>query len=347
MSIKITRDGEKLIVDFKYSPERVEKIKRVRGRRWNPEDNVWTVPYAIKNINMIRRVFADEKIILRINNFLENEVIVKEFIGYLKLKGYSEDTIDVYLSHINQFITFVDKDLNNLNKDDIKEYLLYLMNERNLSHSFINQAISAIKLLAQRIIKKDNIIDEVPRPKKEKTLPKVLSEKEVIRVLEALNNQKHKAILYLVYSAGLRVGEVVKLKCSDIDSDRMLIRVKEGKGRKDRYTTLSHIALREIEEYFMTYRPREWLFPGANPDAHLSKRTVQRIFKKACTKAKVKKDVSVHDLRHSFATHLLERGTDLRYIQELLGHQSSKTTEIYTHVSKKSISKIESPLDKI
>ncbi|WP_052326470.1 tyrosine-type recombinase/integrase [Halobacteroides halobius] len=145
----------------------------------------------------------------------------------------------------------------------------------------------------------------------------------------------------------MRVGEVVRLKIEDIDSDRMLIRIRQGKGRKDRDTILSKGGLKQLRKYYKLYKPTGWLFPGGKPNSHLTRRSVQRIFKKACCKAKITKDVSVHSLRHSFATHLLERGTDLRYIQELLGHKSSRTTEIYTHVSKRSIGKIESPLDKL
>ena len=160
-----------------------------------------------------------------------------------------------------------------------------------------------------------------------------------MKILQSLSNIKHKAILTLVYSAGLRVGEVVKLKPEDIDSDRRLI------GRKDRYTLLSDIALRILREYYKEYKPSKWLFEGARKGRHISTRTVQAIFRQACEKAGIKKEVSLHSLRHSFATHLLENGVDLRYIQEILGHKSSKTTEIYTHVSKASIASIKSPLD--
>ncbi len=173
----------------------------------------------------------------------------------------------------------------------------------------------------------------------------VLSQEEVAKILSSVDNVKHRAILMLVYSAGLRVGEVVKLKIEDIDSQRMLIHIKGAKGRKDRYTMLSETALKVLREYWEEYRPQKWLFEGAKEGRYLSTRTVQAIFEQAKEKAGIKKDVSVHSLRHSFATYLLEGGTDLLYIQELLGHASSKTTEIYTHVSSKTLSKIKSPLD--
>jgi integrase len=170
---------------------------------------------------------------------------------------------------------------------------------------------------------------------------------ELLKILNSVDNLKHKAILMLVYSAGLRVGEVVKLKPEDIDSKRMLIHIKGAKGRKDRYTLLSEKTLEVLREYWRQYKPDKWLFEGARAGRYLSTRTVEKILEHACEKADIKKDVSVHTLRHSFATHLLEGGTDLRYIQELLGHTSSKTTEIYTHVSTKSLGKIKSPLDSL
>jgi site-specific recombinase XerD len=192
---------------------------------------------------------------------------------------------------------------------------------------------------------KKKFVYEVRRPRKDKKLPIVLSKEEVAKILSSVDNIKHRAMLMLAYSAGLRVGEIVRLKIEDIDSERMLIHIKGSKGRKDRYTLLSEMALQTLRGYWRQYKPDKWLFEGARAGRYISTRTVDKILEHACERADIKKDVSVHTLRHSFATHLLEGGTDLRYIQELLGHQSSKTTEIYTHVSTKSIGKIKSPLD--
>lgn len=192
---------------------------------------------------------------------------------------------------------------------------------------------------------KKKFVYEVKRPRKDKKLPVVLSKEDIAKILSSVDNIKHKAILMLVYSAGLRVGEVVKLKPDDIDSKRMLIHIKGAKGRKDRYTLLSETALEMLRKYWRDYKPDKWLFEGSRDGRYLSTRTVQAIFEHARERAGAKKDVTVHSLRHSFATHLLEGVTDLRYIQELLGHASSKTTEIYTHVSSKSLGKIKNPLD--
>jgi len=180
---------------------------------------------------------------------------------------------------------------------------------------------------------------------KEKKLPVILDKDEALRIFQVLDNLKHRTMLMLVYSAGLRVGEVVKLKIEDLDSKRKLIHLHCAKGKKDRYTLLSDVALDSLRTYYKEYKPKDYLFEGAEGRKHLSERSIQQVFERAVKKAGIRKHVTVHSLRHAFATHLLESGVDLRYIQELLGHASSKTTEIYTHVSKKSLGKIVSPLD--
>ena len=265
----------------------------------------------------------------------------------IKLKGYSFKTKKSYMSHIRRFSSFINKNLDDIVNDDVRQYSLFLLENRNVSHSYVNQAISSIRFLCNEVLRQNKIIELMSRPKKENKLPNVLSFEDVSKILVSLRNEKHKTILFLIYSAGLRVGEVIKLQSQDIDSKRMLIHVAQGKGKKDRYTLLSEIALEQLRKYYKLYRPEKWLFPGQDAKEYITERTVQRIFENACTAAKITKKATVHTLRHSFATHLLEGGIDLRYIQELLGHSSSKTTEIYTHVSQKSISNIKSPLDKL
>jgi site-specific recombinase XerD len=219
-----------------------------------------------------------------------------------------------------------------------------LAEKKNSSASTLNTAINALKFYYGEVLKK-RFTYEIKRPSKDKRLPVVLSQEDVSRILSCITNIKHKLILMFVYSAGLRVSEVVKLRFEDIDAERRLIRIRGGKGRKDRYTILSEIALKTFKEYVKKYKPEKWLFPGQKRGKHITARTVQKILKNACKKTGITKDVTVHSLRHSFATHLLESGVDLRYIQELLGHKSSKTTEIYTHVAMKDLRKIKSPLD--
>ena len=217
--------------------------------------------------------------------------------------------------------------------------------------------MNVLRFLYVELYKLPFVIGSIPRPKRARKLPDILSPEEVMSIFDYVDNLKHQSILMLIYSAGLRIGEAVRIKATDIDSKRKLIHIRNAKGKKDRYTLLSEFVLEKLRLYYKEYKPKEFLFEacppnrffgrrGGNGRVHLAERSVQNVFQRAVEKAGIKKKVTVHTLRHSFATHLLEGGTDLRYIQELLGHSSSKTTEIYTHVSKKSIEKIISPLDK-
>lgn len=332
MNIFCIEEGSRLKLMFDYDEKIVQIIKDIKGRQYNPSDKTWTIPN-----NSINRDF--------INN--EFEVCVDPFDQLLTLKGYSNSTKKAYKSHINRFKEHLNKDTNEVTEDDIKNYMYYLMNIKDNSNSYTTQAYSAIKLYCSYIHNQNIEFKNFPRPKTVKPLPKVLSEEDVTKILNSVTNQKHRTILYVVYSSGLRVSEVVNLKISDIDSNRMTIFVKDSKGNKDRYTILAQETLNELRNYYKLYRPKDWLFPGADESEHLSVRSVQKVFKKACMKAKINKDVGIHSLRHSFATHLLEYGTDIRYIQELLGHSSTKTTQIYTHVTNKDLRKIVSPIDRM
>ncbi len=254
-------------------------------------------------------------------------------------RKYSYKTVKVYLYCNRDFLNFIGKKPSEITDNDMKAYLVYLSEGKQSSTSTLNQAINALKFYYGTMLNK-KFVYEVKRPRKDKKLPVVLSKEEVAKILSSIENIKHKAILMLIYSAGLRVGEVVKLKPEDIDSERMLIHIKGAKGRKDRCTMLSERAIEVLREYWKEYRPQKWLFSGQNKERHITTRTVEKIFSNACNDAGILKEVTVHSLRHSFATHLLESGVDLRYIQEVLGHKSSKTTEIYTHVSTKDIGKI-------
>ena len=266
----------------------------------------------------------------------------------MRLRNYSHKTIKSYTSCIRSLVQhFRPKHPRELTNEDLRNYLIQLIDKEQYASSTINQVINALRFLYVDLYKRQMQLGDLPRPRKERKLPEVLSEEEVLRILNAVDNLKHKTILMLVYSAGLRVGEVVRIRLSDVDEDRKLIHLHKAKGNKDRYTVLSTAFMGTLADYLRDYRPREFLFEGQNGRRHYSERSVQAVFERAANDAEITKNVSVHTLRHSFATHLLEAGTDLRYIQELLGHSSSKTTEIYTHVSKKSIGKITSPLDRL
>jgi site-specific recombinase XerD len=228
---------------------------------------------------------------------------------------------------------------------EIREYLHHLIQEKKASQSSISQAYSALKFFYETTLKRDWNGYRIPRVQMGKKLPVVLSREEIRGIFSAIKNLKHRALLMAIYSAGLRVSEVVHLKVSDLDSQRMTIRVQQGKGQKDRYTLLSQRTLEVLRDYWRAYRPQDWLFPGKPATQPLSVSAVQRVFGMVLLRAGIKKPASVHTLRHSFATHLLEDGTDLYHIQRLLGHASPKTTTVYLHLSRKDMRSVRSPLD--
>jgi integrase/recombinase XerD len=229
----------------------------------------------------------------------------------------------------------------------IRAYLLHLMDEKGYAAASVNHVINALRFLYLEVFRQEFKLGDIPRPAKERRLPVVLSLEEVSRLFEAAGNLKHRMMLMLVYSAGLRVSEVVALRLEGLDGDRKTIHLHRAKGHKDRYTILSEGVLSGLRDYWREYKPREWLFEGQKPGRLFSVRSAEQVFTDAVAKAGIRKRVSIHSLRHAFATHLLVQGIDIRYIQDLLGHQSIKTTEIYTHVSKRRVEMIQSPIEQI
>src|SRR5436190_3221970 len=271
-------------------------------------------------------------------------------IGYHEMLvkvRYSKATVDNYESQFKQFLLFIrPKTCDDFAEADIDKYMVHLVEVKKVSISTQNQAINSIKFFLEQVKRGERKVYWVDRPMKEQKLPVVLSELEVAGLLGAVRNQKHKCILMLIYSAGLRMSELFSLKRSDIDVERGLINIHNAKGRKDRVTLLSQVAYQYLQDYLTQYNPRHFVFEGAGKKEY-SSRSVNNIVKKAAVQAGITKNVSAHTLRHSFATHLLEHGTDLRYIQQLLGHENSKTTERYTHMTKKGFEKLVSPLDSL
>ena len=268
----------------------------------------------------------------------------EEYFQKLEIKKYSMSTAKTYIGLFEVFLNhYKDIEPIELNENDVRDYLGHMVRERR-SNSYINQSINAIKFYYEVVMGMPNRFYDIERPRKEEKLPVVLSKNEVAKMLATIRNVKHKCIVSLLYSAGLRLGELLKLKISDIDSDRMLIHVVGAKGNKDRYTILSQSILEDLRRYYKEYRPKEYLIESPNGQKY-SDTSVRKTVKRAATLANIRKRVSPHTLRHSFATHLLEDGTDLRYIQALLGHASSRTTEIYTHVPTNIVKGIKSPLD--
>ncbi len=267
----------------------------------------------------------------------------------LKLHGLSKRTQAAYLREVRKLKDFYQKSPDLITEEELRKYFLYYTQELNVSESLFTQAICGIKFFYTKTLDRNWKTLKIVKPRKQKRLPVILSKEEIKKMLDAnvLSNLKHRCILTVVYSAGLRVGEVCRLKISDIDSKSMVIKITQGKGNKDRYTILSHRALMLLRQYYRSYRPEDWLFPGEPSSNHICVGTVELVFKKACEKSGIKKHVTVHCLRHSFATHLMESGVNLRYIQDLLGHRSIETTVVYTHVRKEHIGKIISPMDTI
>ena len=268
----------------------------------------------------------------------------ESYLQKLELKKYSNNTVKSYVKCFEDFINYYyDKVIDDLNENDIRDYLKFLI-QSNRSKSYINQSINSIKFYFEIVLGMPNRFYNIERPRKDKKLPLVLSKEHILQIIENTNNIKHRCIVSLLYSSGLRRSELLNLKISDIDSSRMLIRVRDAKGSKDRYSLLSHTVLKDLRAYYKQWKPKVYLFESPKGEKY-SPNSVGKIVTNAAIKAGINKRVSPHTLRHSFATHLLENGTDLRYIQLLLGHSSTKTTEIYTHVAKSSFNSIKNPLD--
>ena len=271
--------------------------------------------------------------------------------GYLELlerKRYSPSTIKTYRAYFSDFMEYhKGRNIDRLKVADINKYILYLVNEKKISVSQQNMRINAIKFYYEQVKGgQRQYYGGITRAKEYKSLPEVLSRNEVARILACLSNRKHRCMISLIYSAGLRRSELLNLTPKDIISERMLVRIM-GKGRKCRYSLLSEKLLKDLREYFKEYRPQKWLFEGETPGEPYSASALVKILKEAASHAGIKHRVHVHMLRHSFATHLLEQGTDLRTIQELLGHNDIKTTSIYLHVTSTHKSSIPNPLDSL
>jgi len=340
----------------------IKLIKSMPYYSWNKQDKYWSISFSEKYLEEIRsaakaeklRVIFEEEETDKTKMSRRSAVDIKNYrtcpeAYALKIQElrYSEKTLKVYRQLFEEFINYFNEiEPEDIDESRITEFLRYLVIERKVSISYQNQAINAIKFYYEKVLRGERKIYLVDRPKKEKALPIVLNEKEVINLLNAIDNTKHKCILLLAYSAGLRLSELINIRVNDIDSTRMQIRIVQGKGKKDRNTLLSPRFLIVLRKYYKEYSPKNWLFEGVDGGQY-SGRSIQKIVQNAAKKAGIKKKVSVHTLRHSFATHLLENGTDLRYIQSLLGHESSKTTEVYTHVTTKGFDQIKSPLDKL
>lgn len=261
----------------------------------------------------------------------------------LKIRGLSRKTIKAYLLYNRAFIAWIKKSPRDVGQEDVRRYLEHLV-DRGAAASTVNVAINALKFYYAQILRRRFFLD-IKHAKKSKYLPTVLSKEEARQLLAGIKNAKHYCIAALLYGAGLRVSEVVRLRMQDIDASRGLLKVYQGKGKKDRYTLLPKQIMPHLEAQFRVKPMDAYLFSGAQGEGHVTPRSAEAIVQDAARRAGITKPVSCHTLRHSFATHLLEAGTDIRYIQELLGHAKLATTQIYTKVSAQSLGAIKSPLD--
>jgi integrase/recombinase XerD len=278
----------------------------------------------------------------------ENQIALTALQDKIIQKGYSPSTLRTYTNEFAQFLYLLQyQNVAELSSERVIKYFGYCQKELKLSENTMHSRINAVKFYYEQVLHRDTIFYNFERPKKHQQLPKIISEQKVLQLFATIRNTKHRLILMTAYSAGLRVSEVVNLKIIDVDSDRMTLFIQRAKGKKDRVVTLSKVLLVALREYAKEYQPKKWLFEGQYPDSPYCTRSAQNIFAKAKRELGLPERLSFHSLRHSTATHLLENGTDLRYIQEILGHNDIKTTLKYTHVSTTQINKIESPLDKI
>ncbi len=277
-----------------------------------------------------------------------NRHVIADMELCLKLKAYSRTTIRTYVNEMIPLLRILNnRSVDTLSVHEIKRYLVYCYEKLKLSENTLHSRINALKFYFEQVRGRDRFFCDIPRPKRRLQLPRLLNEDELVRLFNALKNKKHKAMLFTAYSAGLRVSEIVNLRLADIDSGRMQIFVEKAKGKKDRYVSLSPILLDILREYVRSChpRPKNFLFESSQTLTAYPVRTVQQIFANARVKAGIRKQIGIHSLRHSFATHLLDKGTDIKYIKDLLGHFNIKTTERYLHVSRKQLVNIVSPLD--
>ena len=268
-------------------------------------------------------------------------------LAELQLRGITPRTQTAYLREIAKLENYFNRSPEELGEEEVKEYLVHMLEDRGLSSGTYKYYAAGIKFLYRTTLNRKEVVEKIKYPKAKIKLPVVLDLSEVRTMLSVMENLKHRAVLTVTYSAGLRVSETAHLKVTDIDSKRMMVRVQQGKGGKDRYTILSKTTLECLREYWRAYRPKDWLFEGQKEGSHICYTSIRNIFVEAKERAGITKPVGPHSLRHAFATHLIEAGTSLHHVQLLLGHKSPKTTTVYLHVSKMNLAQVSSPLDSI
>jgi site-specific recombinase XerD len=361
------RNAKQIKIGFEFNRTLKEHLKKLSGIKWSATHHCFYILFSQKNAKRLEDHLtnkgyhvnrkklsaakvkpvqnAEKKLAEKPELTKTEKGLLWKYVNYLRGKRFSKSTVKTYYSFILKFVRFLDKPVAELKKRDFEGFIEQVLVPQNYSVSSHRQCVSAFKHFAV-LFNLDTSIDfENLRPKREKKLPVVLSTEEVIAILQATRNLKHRAVLSLIYSSGLRIGELLALQLEDIDVERRQVFVHQSKNRKDRLVILAESILPLLQNYLVSYKPEKYVVEG-KPGKTYSAESVRAFLKRSCKRAKIKKRVTPHTLRHSFATHLLEEGVDLRHIQELLGHSRPETTMIYTHVRKKDLLAIKSPLDR-
>jgi len=343
-----------------YVKEWIWQIRKLSGAWWHAGARIWSVYNSMNNLSLLQRYFSAEGCKLEINKShftvrqkqklkkpAPRDMLPKEYVVQLKLENKSERTVEVYTGFIAQFLNdFRGIDIRNLTSDRIRDYILDHRQRMAYSESYQNQMVSAIKSFYRHVYKRSFDDGILPRPKSSHYLPKILPREYIQSMMDVCRNEKHKIILLMLYGFGLRVGELINLKISDFDFNRRQLIIIKGKGRKDRVLPIPNVLIPVIRKYIKSYLPGEYFITGQYGENY-SASSIQNVVKNLAKRAGIKLRVTPHMLRHCYGTHMLERGTDLRYIQKLMGHKSSRTTEIYTHVSMHKLNELTNPLDYI
>ena len=336
-----------IFIRFEYDLDLVSRVKKLVGVKWSQSQRSWYVldtPQYRSRFGLHVDLVGKE-VLSQIHTV--NQPALTRLLETVQLKGYSPSTLKTYRNEFAQLLYVLkDKNVDDLDAERLRSYFLYCINTLKLSENTLHSRINAVKFYFEQVLHREKFFYEIPRPKKPSILPKVIHVADIKKLFEVTTNLKHLTMLKLCYGMGLRVSEIVNLKVTDIDSKSMQVFIERAKGKKDRYVNLPESVLVPLRAYYMEYKPKKYLFEGQYGEQY-SIRSAQQVFKNAMEKAKINKVAGIHSLRHSFATHLMDYGTDTKFIQELMGHNDIQTTMRYLHVSNQSIKKIISPLDKM
>jgi site-specific recombinase XerD len=332
-------------IKFPNDNKLIAEVKKIKGTRWSATHKCWYISDSSKNRQLfnIQPASIGKQALLKIHPV--NQPAFERFIQQMKLKALSPATIKTYSVEFAQLLYVLKSHpVDDLSTERLRSYFLYCIQKLQLKESTLNSRINAIKFYFEQVLHRESFFFDIPRPKPASQLPKVIDQRDIKKMLSVTTNIKHRVMLGLCYGMGLRVSEIVHIKIEHIDSKRMTVLIASSKGKKDRYVNLPETVLHDLRLYYKEYKPKTYLFEGQDGGMY-SIRSVQAVFKNALQKAGIRKKIGIHSLRHSYATHLMEYGTDISLIQKLLGHKDIKTTQIYTHVSKAQVSRVKSPLD--